>query len=187
MYDLAIVGAGPAGTSAAIFTSKAGKKTLLLDSADGMTQYAWVRNHYGVKDIDGPDLTDVGVQQAKDFGTEVVKALVTGVHKENDGFKLATDTGEFVAKHVLIATGEHLTLAKSIGLKIVDGLESDIPEMIDVDFAGHTSIDGIWAAGAIAGASVHTIVTAGDGARVAINLLSELQGERYVDHDAFTD
>ncbi|KYD34538.1 Thioredoxin reductase [Geobacillus stearothermophilus] len=41
----------------------------------------------------------------------------------------------------------------------------------------------IWAAGTVAGVSVHTIITAGDGAKVAINVISELNGERYVDHD----
>ncbi len=49
--------------------------------------------------------------------------------------------------------------------------------------SGKTNIEGIWAAGTCAGVSVHTIITAGDGAKVAINLISELNGERYVDHD----
>ena len=48
---------------------------------------------------------------------------------------------------------------------------------------GETSKKGVWAAGVVAGISAHTIVTAGDGARVAINVLSEINGERYVDHD----
>ena len=53
--------------------------------------------------------------------------------------------------------------------------------MVDAD--GRTSVPGLWAAGTAAGVSVHTIVTAGDGARVAINLISEVRGERHVDHD----
>ena len=48
---------------------------------------------------------------------------------------------------------------------------------------GQTNIANVWACGLVAGVSVHTIITAGDGARVAINLLSEINGERYVDHD----
>jgi hypothetical protein len=42
----------------------------------------------------------------------------------------------------------------------------------------------VWAAGTVAGVSVHTIITSGDGARVAINLISANKGERHVDHDA---
>ena len=52
-----------------------------------------------------------------------------------------------------------------------------------VDGEGRTSTPGVWAAGTVAGTSVHTIITAGDGARVAINLVSAVRGERHVDHD----
>ena len=55
--------------------------------------------------------------------------------------------------------------------------------VVVVDPDGRTSLDGVWAAGTAAGVSVHTIITAGDGARVAINLLSRRKGERHVDHD----
>jgi len=41
MYDIAIIGAGPAGASAAIYAAKAGKKTLLFDNDKGMTKRAW--------------------------------------------------------------------------------------------------------------------------------------------------
>jgi hypothetical protein len=44
-------------------------------------------------------------------------------------------------------------------------------------------VAGIWAAGIVAGNSVHTIITAGDGARVAINIISARNGQRYVWHD----
>ncbi|MNO08776.1 hypothetical protein D3C81_2316100 [compost metagenome] len=51
------------------------------------------------------------------------------------------------------------------------------------DAAGQTNVPGVYAAGAAAGTSLHTIITAGDGARVAVEVLSALNGERYVDHD----
>jgi thioredoxin reductase len=68
-------------------------------------------------------------------------------------------------------------------LQTKPGTEPRIKTVIDVDREGKTNIEKIWAAGTVAGVSVHTIVTAGDGARVAINVISELNGERYVDHD----
>lgn len=187
MYEVAIIGAGPAGASAAIFTSKAKKQTLLLDSEEGMTQYALVRNHYGVKDIEGPDLVDIGKEQAAGFGAEIVKATVTDVEKVSNGFKLVTNQGEFEARYVIFATGEQIELAKKAGLNTKDATEPEISEVVDVDAEGRTNVKGIWAAGTVAGCSVHTIVTAGDGARVAINVISEINGKRYVDHDAFTD
>lgn len=68
-------------------------------------------------------------------------------------------------------------------MKTKPGSEPRIKKIVDVDKIGKTNIDGIWAAGTCAGVSVHAIITAGDGAKVAINILSELNGERYVDHD----
>jgi len=82
MYDIAIVGGGPAGASAALFAAKAGKKVLLLDSDQGMTRRAWVENHYGVEKISGTDLVDIGLKQAANFGAELVKTKVTNVEKK---------------------------------------------------------------------------------------------------------
>ncbi len=183
MYDILIIGAGPAGASAALFAAKAGKKTLVLDNDKSMTKRAWVENHYGVKEISGPDLIDIGKQQAGKFGTEIVQSEATTIHKTVEGFNVETENGSFQTRHVIFATGIAVDLAEKIGLKTKPGTEPRIKTVLDVDSDGKTSIEGIWAAGTIAGLSVHTIITAGHGAHVAINVISELNGERYVDHD----
>ncbi|MEH7106973.1 FAD-dependent oxidoreductase [Bacillus sp. JJ1764] len=183
MYDVVIVGAGPAGASAALITAKAGKKTLILDNDKSVTKRAWIENHYGVKEITGPDLVEIGKDQARKFGAEIVQATVTNVAKADGGLKVETDTGRFEAKHVVLATGMMADLAEAAGINTKPGTEPRVKTILDVDAAGKTNIDGVWAAGTIAGVSMHTIVTAGDGAKVAINIVSELNGERYVDHD----
>lgn len=183
MYDVVIIGAGPTGASAALFTAKAGKKTLVIDNDKSVTKRAWIENHYGVAEITGQDLVETGKQQASKFGAEIVTATVTNVSKSDNGFKVETDQSEFEASHVIMATGMMADLAEKIGLTTKPGTEPRIKTILDVDAAGKTNIDGIWAAGTIAGVSMHTIITAGDGAKVAINLISELNGERYVDHD----
>ncbi|MFD2443738.1 FAD-dependent oxidoreductase [Bacillus sp. CGMCC 1.16607] len=183
MFDVAIIGAGPAGGSAAIFSAKAGKKTLLLDSDQSMTKRAWMENHYGIDAIGGPDLIEVGKKQAVKFGAEFVQEKVVGIEKLDGGFSVQTEGNSFEVKNIIIATGVLVDLADKVGLKTKDGTEPRIKTVFDVDSQGKTNIEGIWAAGTCAGVSVHTIITAGDGAKVAINLLSELNGERYVDHD----
>lgn len=183
MYEIAIIGAGPAGGSAAIFTAKAGKKTVILDNNASITKKAWLENHYGVADISGPDLVEIGLQQAKKFGAEHIETKVTGIERAEQGFKIETENGPIEAKYVILATGMITNLAEEAGIATKDGTEPRTKKVYDVDALGKTSVDGIWAAGAGAGVSVHTIVTAGDGAKVAINLLSEINGERYVDHD----
>lgn len=183
MYDILIIGAGPAGGSAAVFAAKSGKKTLVIDNDKGVTKRAWMENHYGVMEISGPDLVETGKKQAGKFGAEIVEATVTNVQKTEAGLTVETDKGQYEAKHVILATGFAVDLAETIGLNTKPGTEPRVKTIIDVDASGKTNIDGIWAAGTVAGVSVHTIVTAGDGAKVAINVISEINGERYVDHD----
>ncbi|QGQ99570.1 FAD-binding protein [Paenibacillus psychroresistens] len=184
MYEIAIIGAGPAGASAAIFSAKAGKKTLVFENNKGMTKHAWFENHYGILEIGGPDLIEIGKQQAVKFGAEIVEDTVLNITSTENGLTITTESGtSYEAKHIIFATGAATDLAVHIGLATKDGTEPRIKTIIDVDASGKTSIPGIWAAGTVAGVSVHAIITAGDGAKAAINIISELNGSRYVDHD----
>lgn len=184
MSDILIIGAGPAGASAALFAAKAGKSTVLIDSDSSMTKKAWIENHYGISEISGPDLVNIGKKQAAKFGAEVVADKVSNVVKNDNGFTVTTEGGaSYEAAHVIIATGISTELAGQIGITLKDGTEPRIKTVIAADAEGKTNIAGIWAAGTAAGVSVHTIITAGDGAKVAINVISELNGARYVDHD----
>lgn len=183
MYDIVIIGAGPAGASAAIFAAKAGKKTLVFENNKGMTKRAWFENYYGIMEIGGPDLVETGKKQAEKFGAEIKEETVQNIVAIDGGLRIETDAASYEAKHVLVATGVSIELAEHIGLATKPGTEPRIKTIIEVDSAGKTSMDGIWAAGTVAGVSVHAIITAGDGAKAAINIISALNGERYVDHD----
>jgi len=184
MYDIVIIGGGPAGGSAAIFASKAGKKTLVIDNNKSVTKRAWLDNHYGTNGISGPDLVEAGKQQALKFGSEWIEETVTDVKSTNESLSIVTESGRtYEAKHVILATGMVVDLAEKIGVNVIPGTEPRIKSIIEVDHQGKTNKKGIWAAGTVAGVSMHTIITAGDGAKVAINIISELNGERYVDHD----
>ncbi|WP_416825644.1 FAD-dependent oxidoreductase [Ectobacillus polymachus] len=183
MYDIAIIGAGSAGASAALFAARAGKKTVVLDHGKSMTNRAWIENHYGVLEISGPELLELGKKQASKFGAELVEDKVTNIVKAESGFQIQAENGSYEAGHVILATGVSLDLAESIGLKTKPGTEPRIKTVLDVDAEGKTNVDGIWAAGTVAGVSLHTIITAGDGAKVAVNVISQMNGERYADHD----
>lgn len=185
MYDLVIVGGGPAGASAATFAGHAGLQTVVLDADKGMTRRAMIYNHLGFPDgITGPDLVDRGQEQAVRAGAEWVKADVSSLERRDDGFVLTADDGRtFEAREVLLTIGANIDLARQAGLAIRPATEPRIREVVAVDAEGRSSVPGIWAAGTAAGVSVHTIVTAGDGARVALNIISGRQGQRYVWHD----
>jgi thioredoxin reductase (NADPH) len=186
MYDVAIVGGGPAGASAATFTARAGLQTVLIDADAGMTRRAMVNNHLGFPEgVSGPDLVDNGKLMAARAGAKVVAGKVVDLHRLGDqAFSIGTeDGGAYEAKQVILTLGANPELARQAGIATRPGTEPRIKEIIDVDAEGRTSLAGVWAAGTAAGVSVHTIVTAGDGARVAINLISGTKGERHVDHD----
>lgn len=183
-YDIVIIGGGPAGASAAIFTSKAGKKTLVIDNDQSVTRRAWLENHYGAANISGPDLVETGKKQAAQHGTEFVSDKAVKL-TAGDGF-IAVETeggASYEGQHVIVATGMFADLAEASGIRTKPGTEPRIKTIIDATPEGKTSLDNVWAAGTVAGVSMHTIITAGDGAKVAINVISEMNGERYVDHD----
>ncbi|GGF94244.1 hypothetical protein GCM10010912_44000 [Paenibacillus albidus] len=184
MYEVAIIGAGPAGASAALFAAKAGKSTLLIDNDKGMTRRGWYENYYGIAEIGGPDLVETGHKQAVKFGAELVAEQAVNLSPSGDGITIETESGKtYEAKHVILATGVLTDLAAKAGVETKDGTEPRIKTVIAVNAEGKTNIGGIWAAGTVAGVSVHAIITAGDGAKVAVNVISELNGARYVDHD----
>lgn len=184
MYELAVIGAGPAGASAALFAAKAGKKTIVIDSDQSITKRAWVENHYGVLEISGPNLVEIGKQQVVKFGADLISGKAVKLEPIEGGIQVTLEDGaSYEAQHVIVATGLFQDLAEASGIQVKPGTEPRIKTIIDCSPDGKTNVPNVWAAGTAAGVSVHTIVTAGDGAKVAINVVSELNGERYVDHD----
>lgn len=183
--DVVIIGGGPAGASAATFTARAGLSTVVIDADKGNTRRAQLNNHLGFPDgITGPDLVDQGRLQAEHSGATWVNGTAETIEGKEGEFTVRTDDGQqFASSHVVLATGTSAALAEAAGVTTTAGTEPRIRTIAAVDAQGRTSVPGIWAAGTMGGVSVHTIVTAGDGARVAINLISEVRGERYVDHD----
>lgn len=185
MYDVAIIGAGPAGASAAIYTAKAGKSTVVIDNDKSITKRALLLNYYAVTEMTGPEMFDKGIEQFTHFGAKLIKETAQNIEKTDNGFVIKTDSQQVEAKHVILTTGMQTDLAEKMGAVIKEHPEPRMKTMVEVDAQGKTNIPGLWVAGTAAGQSVHAVITAGDGAKVAINLISELNGERYVDHDVF--
>lgn len=118
IYDVIVIGGGPAGYTSAIYTSRAGLDTLVIEkfSAGGqMTKTSQIDNYPGFPDgIDGFDLGDRMHKGAMRFGANTVSAEVIDVNLGNKVKTVKTPEGDYLAHSVIIATGaEH----KHLGLK----------------------------------------------------------------------
>ena len=112
LYDIIIIGGGPAGYTAALYATRSGLETLVIEkfSAGGqMTQTQMIDNYPGFEDgIDGFTLGEKMKAGADRFGSETFQAEVLSVDLLSSPKKVVTDSGEFLAKAVIIAMGaEH--------------------------------------------------------------------------------
>jgi thioredoxin reductase (NADPH) len=109
MYDVVIIGSGPAGYTAALYTSRAFLKTLILtgiQEGGQLTTTTEVENFPGFpKGITGPQLMIDMKAQVEHFGTEVRQESVTNVEKKAAMFAITTERASYEAKTVIVATG----------------------------------------------------------------------------------
>ena len=109
MYDIIVIGAGPAGLTAAIYALRANKSVLILEKSGfggQMTFSPKIENYPGFLSVSGTELADSLVEQALAQGAEVELEEVEAIGLNPDGSKtVKTDSGEHTANSVIIATG----------------------------------------------------------------------------------
>ena len=108
MYDLIIVGAGPAGLTAAVYASRAGLKTLILEKgAPGGKVFVThlVENYPGFESISGRELAGNMHKHALKFGAEYVYGDVLKIEDLGETKEVTTNMGKYTSKTVIIATG----------------------------------------------------------------------------------
>ena len=108
MYDILIVGGGPAGLTAAIYAARAGKRAAILEKEALGGQIAsapLVENYPGILSISGAELARQMTEQARAFGAEIVYTEAIGLEKTSAGFRVSCTDGVREAKTVILATG----------------------------------------------------------------------------------
>lgn len=109
MYDIAIIGGGPAGLAAGIYAARGGTKCVLIEEmflGGQMTRTEKIDNYPGFDDgIDGFTAAGRLEKQAKKFGLEIVSKQVVSVSFTGEAKHIVCDDGEIDAKAVIIATG----------------------------------------------------------------------------------
>ena len=118
MYDLIIVGSGPAGLSAAVYAKRAGLNMIIIEknpvSGGQIIDTYEVDNYLGIPGVNGFDLAMKFREHADKLGAEFVDATVSAIEVVSKGsdtkapvYKVVTDNGEYETHTVILATGAH--------------------------------------------------------------------------------
>jgi len=108
MYDLIIIGAGPAGLGASIYASRYKLKHLVIGAEiGGQVTEAWeIENYAGIESISGKDLMEKFQTQTKDLGGMIIEASVSKVNKTETGFEVLTEDGKkYETSSIIFALG----------------------------------------------------------------------------------
>jgi alkyl hydroperoxide reductase subunit F len=111
LYDLIIIGAGPAGLTAAVYAARKMLKTLVIsENIGGQSNESWaIENYMGYLMITGSDLMAKFEEQVRSQSVNLELDRVSALHKQDDGiFSLSTESGiAYTAKTIVIASGKH--------------------------------------------------------------------------------
>ena len=181
MADVIVVGDGPGGLSAALFLAKR-EMDVVVFGQDGTPMHkAMLYNYLGIKEMTGPEFQRLAREQVGGFGARIIDAEVTGGEKTGSGFAVTTADGQrHEATYLIIATGAKVPLVDDLGPEM-DG------EEMKADRDGRTSVSGLYAVGWSARRDkIQAIISAGDGAAAALDILSAEAGKDVHDFDVLS-
>lgn len=180
MTDVIIVGDGPGGLSAALLLAKNGLGVTVYGQDKTAMHFAQLKNYLGVEEIHGSEFQRVARAQVEAVGGKLVEQRVESVEKTKDGYSVKLESGEVAAtRYLILSEGKSPRLAQQLGLK-------HSPESgLQVDINSKTALPGVYAVGRLVrpGRS-QAIISAGDGAAAAIDILSTEKGEPFADWDS---
>ncbi len=180
MTDVVVVGDGPGGLSAGLFLAKNGVDVVVYGQDKTAMHWALLKNYLGFEEITGSEFQTKARAQVSGLGARLVDERVESVARVADGFSVELAGGEKVqCRFLVLSEGKSPRLATQLGLAF------DERRGLVTDKNGRTTLDGVYAVGRLArpGRS-QAIISAGDGAAAAIDILSTIKGEDFADWDS---
>ena len=180
MADTIIVGDGPGGLSAALFLARAGQEVIVFGKDKTAMHWAQLNNYLGVPSMHGSDFQKFGRAQVTEAGGKFRDEFIEGLERTDSGFTLTTDSGEQVsARFLILSEGEKPKLCKKVGL------ETNDEGGIEVDPNGRSTSPDVYVVGrSTRPGRSQAIISAGDGAAAAIDILSRIEGKAVCDWDS---
>jgi thioredoxin reductase (NADPH) len=177
MPDVIVIGDGPGGLSAALFLAKNQLEVVVFGQDKTAMHYALVRNYLGIPEILGSELQRVARDQVRALGAKLRDERVEQVAASNGGWLVTLEGGgQVTARYLVLSEGKGARLARQLGLAF------DEATGIATDRNARSILEGVYIVGRSArpGRS-QAIISAGDGAAAAIDILSQIKGESFVD------
>jgi thioredoxin reductase len=179
MPDVLVIGDGPGGLSAALFLAKNKLDVVVVGQDKTAMHWALLKNYLGIPEISGSDFQKIARGQVTGVGGAIRDGRVDSVAKSGAGFRATLEGGDTIdARYVVLSEGKSPRLAGQLGLAFDD------KKGIVADRNARTSVDSVYVVGRSArpGRS-QAIISAGDGAAAAIDILSRERGEDVTDWD----
>ena len=179
MPEVIVIGDGPGGLSAALFLAKNQLDVVVFGQDKTAMHYALLKNYLGIPEIHGSELQRIARAQVAGFGATLRSERVETVAAAGTGWTVTLDGGEqLTARYLVLSEGKGPRLAKQLGLVF------DEANGIPTDRNARSSLDGVYIVGRTARPSAsQAIISAGDGAAAALDILSREKGERFIDWD----
>ena len=190
MRDVLIIGGGVAGLQAAVFTAKAGLETVVLNDGNPLVRNTdKIQNLLTEERIAGDEIIETGRERVPEFDGEIEEATVTRLAREDTPgpFTVTTESDDsYQGEAVIIATANEFDMLAPLDdeIEYIDGPEGEftMEKHIQTD-DGNRASDNIYVAGLANTWEYQTAVAIGDGAKAAVNLVSDRNEEAYIDHD----
>jgi thioredoxin reductase (NADPH) len=181
--DVIVVGDGPGGLSAALFLAKGGLEVAVYGQDKTAMHWALLKNYLGIPELHGSEFQRIARQQVSALGAKLVEARVEQVSasaQAGRGFEVVLESGEKLnARFLVLSEGKSPRLSDQLGLA------RDARGAVQVDRNGKSSVEGVYAVGrSVRPEHSQAIISAGDGAAAAIDILSQVKGSAVQDWDS---